>query len=55
MMKGVFYDNNYNLRREGILFLRKYFEIKSNPTFCESERFMLLYLPEALNYLEDGD
>ena len=55
MMKGVFFDNNYNLRREGILFLKRYFEINSNQSFCQSDRFTLLYLPEALNYLEDGD
>jgi hypothetical protein len=55
MMKGVFNDNNYKLRQEGILFLKNYFKMNNSAEFCQGERFLYLYLPETLNYLEDGD
>ena len=57
MMKSVFNENNFKLRREGILFLQRYF--KSNEDKIEelmkTDRFQYFYMQELQGYFEDED
>jgi hypothetical protein len=55
MMKSVFNETNYKLRRDGIIFLQKYFQNAELTELSQSDRFLYLYIPELLGYLEDED
>ena len=55
MMKSVFIETNYKLRRDGIIFMQDYFKNQDVAVLVESDRFKNLYLPELLGYLEDED
>ena len=47
-------DNNYKIRRDGVLFFKEYF--KSNrEAIIKSERFRENYLPTLLDFINDED
>ena len=55
MMKSVFHDNNYKLRRDGVIFFKEYLIGSNAETICKSSRFEDTYLPELLDFCEDED
>jgi len=55
LMKSIFIETNFKLRREGIIFLQIYFKNLDLPELIESDRYQNIYLPELLGYLEDED
>ena len=55
MMKSVFIETNFKLRRDGIIFMKDYFKEQDMEALVATDRFQYLYLPELLGYLEDDD
>ncbi len=55
LMKSVFVETNYKLRRDGIILMQKYFKLQKAKELTECDRFQNIYLPELLGYLEDED
>jgi hypothetical protein len=55
LMRAVFIEGNYKLRRDGIIFLQNYFKNNNLAELTESDRYENVYLPELLGYLEDED
>ena len=55
MMKSVFIETNFKLRRDGIIFMKDYFREQDIQALAQTDRFQYLYLPELLGYLEDDD
>ena len=55
LMQGVFHDNNYKLRRAGVLFLKEYFaKCQASGRILEvveSPRFKSVYLLELLDFI----
>ena len=55
LMRSVFIETNYKLRRDGIIFMGRYFKSQDLDELSKSERFQYVYLPELLGYMEDED
>lgn len=55
LMKQVFNESNYKLRRDGIIFLQKYFKQQNLEQLTKTDRYQFIYLPEMLVFLEDED
>lgn len=55
LMKTVFIETNYKLRRDGIIFLQQYFKQQDLAELSKSDRYQYIYLPELLSYIEDED
>lgn len=54
LVLDICHDNNYKIRRDGVLFFRDYFQDNIEKV-VEHERFQELYLPELFDYLNDED
>lgn len=49
-------DNNYKIRRDGVLFFKEYFkETKNIGRIIKSDRFTETYLPTLLDFINDED
>jgi len=59
LMQSVFHDNNYKLRRAGVLFLKEYFAkyqaAGKVQEIVDSPRFKDMYLLELLDFIQDED
>lgn len=51
LITNVFHDNNYKLRRDGVIFLKDYFASEKSESVLKHPRFEDLYLPELLDLL----
>ena len=47
-------DNNYKIRRDGVLFFKEYFK-DSTSQIVKGERFRETYLPTLLDFINDED
>ena len=47
-------DNNYKIRRDGVIFLKEYFKFDKK-RIVEHDRFKEVYLPELVDFLNDED
>ena len=54
LILAICHDNNYKIRRDGVLFFRDYFQ-ENIDKVVENERFEEVYLPELFDYLNDED
>lgn len=50
----VCHDGNYKIRRDGVIFLREYFELDRQHILAHP-RFREVYLPELFEFLNDED
>lgn len=48
-------DNNYKIRRDGVIFFKEYFKTEFRDKIIKSERFRETYLPTLLDFLNDED
>lgn len=48
-------DNNYKIRRDGVLFFKEYFKEGDIKKIIKSERFAETYLPTLLDFINDED
>ena len=51
---SVCHDNNYKIRRDGVKFLKEYFNLNKEQ-ILKSKRFEDVYLPELFDFLGDED
>lgn len=54
MILQICQDNNYKIRRDGVIFLKEYFKYDKK-RIVEHERFKNVYLPELIDFLNDED
>lgn len=54
LMLSICHDNNYKIRRDGVLFLREYI-MEKKEEILKSARFQDVYLPELIDFLNDED
>jgi hypothetical protein len=54
LILGICQDNNYKIRRDGVIFLKEYFKY-DKMRIVKSERFKDVYLPELMDFLNDED
>lgn len=54
LVSQVMHDNNYKIRRDGVIFLRDYMKANKKE-IVESERFKEVYLEELIDFLNDED
>jgi hypothetical protein len=54
LILSVCRDTNYKIRRDGVIFMREYFE-HAREQVVEHYRFRGVYLPELLEFLNDED
>ena len=47
-------DNNYKIRRDGVLFFKEYFKTHTE-SIIKGERFKETYLPTLLDFINDED
>lgn len=47
-------DNNYKIRRDGVLFFKDYFKTDTK-RIVQSERFKESYLPTLIDFINDED
>ena len=47
-------DNNYKIRRDGVLFFKEYFKTNTEK-IIKSDRFRETYLPTLLDFINDED
>lgn len=55
MMKSVFNDNNYKVRRDGVIFMKEYLNSPKIDEIVKSNLFNDTYLPHLLDFIEDED
>lgn len=55
MMLNVLHDNNYKLRRDGVLFLKDYLSSDQVSMIINGARYKETYLPELLDLVYDED
>lgn len=48
-------DNNYKIRRDGVIFFKEYFKSENREKIVNSERFRETYLPTLLDFINDED
>ena len=53
-IKIICSDNNYKIRRDGVLFLKEYFKTDIEK-IVKNERFRETYLPTLLDFINDED
>jgi len=51
---GICTDNNYKIRRDGVIFLKEYLQ-QDRDKIIESERWCDIYLPLLMDFLNDED
>jgi hypothetical protein len=54
LVLSICHDNNYKIRRDGVLFLKDYFQ-HARETIIKSDRFEDVYLPELFDFVNDED
>ena len=54
MILQICQDNNYKIRRDGVIFLKEYFKY-DRKRIVEHDRFKDVYLPELIDFLNDED
>ncbi len=55
MIRSVFHDNNYKLRRDGIVFMKEYLNSPHVNEIVKSINFSDTYLLELLDFVQDED
>lgn len=48
-------DNNYKIRRDGVLFFKEYFKEGDIKKIIKNDRFTETYLPTLLDFINDED
>jgi len=48
-------DNNYKIRRDGVLFFKEYFKEGDIKKIIKNDRFAETYLPTLLDFINDED
>jgi hypothetical protein len=54
LVLSVCHDNNYKIRRDGVIFLKDYFKTNREEV-VKSSRFQDTYLPELFDFINDED
>ncbi len=54
MILQICQDNNYKIRRDGVIFLKEYFKYDKE-RIVKHARFKDVYLPELIDFLNDED
>ena len=54
LVNNICQDNNYKIRRDGVIFLKEYLN-ESKSKILESPRFKEVYLPALIDFINDED